>query len=300
MKNTYIKSPLNYVGGKYKLLPQIEPFFPKDIRYFVDLFCGGLNVGINVNAEKILANDIEKVVIKLFNYFKATPHQSIEDEIYTIINQYELSDTSKNGYEYYGCNSSDGVARYNKDRYLKLRDDYNEGKNSPLMFYVMLLFAFNNQIRFNSDGNFNMPVNKRDFNNSIKNNLKKFIEKLHEVDVNFTSKDFRELKVDKLNSDDFVYIDPPYLITVASYNEQNGWTEKDENDLYELCDKLNRQGVKFALSNVIHHKGKENNILIEWSKNYKIHNLNHNYANSNYQTKDKDKKSTYEVLITNY
>ena len=26
---SYIQSPLNYTGGKYKLLPQIEPLFPK-------------------------------------------------------------------------------------------------------------------------------------------------------------------------------------------------------------------------------------------------------------------------------
>lgn len=29
MKNTYIKSPLNYTGGKYKLLPQIIPLLPE-------------------------------------------------------------------------------------------------------------------------------------------------------------------------------------------------------------------------------------------------------------------------------
>ncbi|MCA6072598.1 MAG: DNA adenine methylase, partial [Endomicrobium sp.] len=44
MNETFIKSPLNYVGGKYKILPQIIPLFPKDINCFVDLFAGGANV----------------------------------------------------------------------------------------------------------------------------------------------------------------------------------------------------------------------------------------------------------------
>ena len=39
-KNNYIKSPLNYVGGKYKLLNEIIPLFPNDINTFVDLFGG--------------------------------------------------------------------------------------------------------------------------------------------------------------------------------------------------------------------------------------------------------------------
>ena len=47
-----IQSPLNYTGGKYKLLPQILPLFPKEIDCFVDLFCGGCNVGINRNCNK--------------------------------------------------------------------------------------------------------------------------------------------------------------------------------------------------------------------------------------------------------
>lgn len=49
-----IQSPLNYTGGKYRLLSQILPLFPDDIETFVDLFCGGCNVGINVMANNHL------------------------------------------------------------------------------------------------------------------------------------------------------------------------------------------------------------------------------------------------------
>lgn len=37
----YVKSPLNYTGGKYKLLPQLLELFPKQVNTFVDLFAGG-------------------------------------------------------------------------------------------------------------------------------------------------------------------------------------------------------------------------------------------------------------------
>ena len=49
--DSYIKSPMNYTGGKYKILNNIIPSFPSGIKNFVDLFAGGLNVGINVNAD---------------------------------------------------------------------------------------------------------------------------------------------------------------------------------------------------------------------------------------------------------
>ena len=52
-----IKSPLNYIGGKAKILDQILPLFPKEINNFIDLFAGGCNVGINVKANKVYLND---------------------------------------------------------------------------------------------------------------------------------------------------------------------------------------------------------------------------------------------------
>lgn len=45
--NYFAKSPLNYTGGKYKLLPQFENILPKEINTFVDFFCGGGNVAVN-------------------------------------------------------------------------------------------------------------------------------------------------------------------------------------------------------------------------------------------------------------
>lgn len=167
MKNNYIKSPMNYVGGKYKLLPSIIPLFPNEIDTFVDLFCGGFNVGINVNANRIIGNDIDKKVIDLLEMFKTYNGEKLISEINEIIEKYKLSKTNVYGYEYYGSNSSDGVAKYNKDKYLKMRKDYNNNQDNILLFYTVIIFAFNNQIRFNANGEFNMPVNKRDFNNNI-------------------------------------------------------------------------------------------------------------------------------------
>ena len=57
IRKVKIKSPLNYIGGKTKILDQIIPLFPSKINNFVDLFAGGCNVGINVNADKVWFND---------------------------------------------------------------------------------------------------------------------------------------------------------------------------------------------------------------------------------------------------
>lgn len=299
-KNKYIKSPLNYVGGKYKLLPQILPLFPDRVNTFVDLFGGGANVSVNVDADKIVYNEIVTELPKLLKYFKENEIDYIEEKIFDLIDSYKLSRTDVNGYSFYNTDSSKGVYSYNKEKFEKLRDDYNNGMNDEISFYALVLFSFNNSIRFNDKGEYNQSCNKRDFNKSLQKNLKLFVKRLKEIKIHFSNNDFRKLKIEKLTTEDFVYLDPPYYITVANYNENGGWTEQDEYDLYELCDKLHSQGVKFALSNVTYHKGKQNDILIEWSSKYNIHNLNHSYGNSNYHTKDKSKEGSQEVLVTNY
>ena len=302
-----IQSPLNYTGGKFKLLPQILPHFPKDIDVFVDLFCGGCNVGINVEANTVIYNDLNEHLLYLYNTFKNLDKEATFEWIYQIIDKYQLSLVSKNGYDYYGCESSKGVGQYNKEHFMKLRDDFNAIQNEDYYYYVMLyviiVYAFNNQIRFNSKGEFNLPVGKRDFNKKMEDKLSAFIDKIQTQNCIFTCKDFREFDISQLDSNDFVYVDPPYLITCATYNEQGGWDENSERDLLVFLDTLSEKNIRFALSNVLRSKGKENHILIEWldkhNDKYRTIPLNYSYSNSSYQTKDRVSVSE-EVLIVNY
>ena len=279
----FTKSPLNYVGGKYKLLNQIIPLFPDDIDTFVDLFTGGCNVGININARKIICNDIEKVFIDLFNSWKDLESSQALSILQNTIVKYQLSKTNEDGFK-------------------QIRLDYNNGNKSWDMFYAMLTNAFNYQIRFNKNGDYNMPFgrNRSSFNPSLKKNFIEFIDKLNEKNIDFISMDFSKVDLSMLTVNDIVYCDPPYLITCASYNEQDGWNETKERELLSLLDELNERGIKFALSNVLENKGKTNEILKEWSKKYTVHHLNNTYGNCNYHAKDKSSTTTDEVLITNY
>lgn len=115
----FIKSPFNYIGGKYKLLPQITPFFPKRITTFLDMFSGGANVGINVDADKIWFNDINTKINEIFRYFQEEPVDEILNDIYNVINEYNLSKTNEKGFK-------------------QLRSDYNCNP-SPVLLYVLVL-----------------------------------------------------------------------------------------------------------------------------------------------------------------
>ena len=305
-----IQSPLNYTGGKFKLLPQILSLFPDDIDTFVDLFCGGCNVGLNIDCSCVVYNDINRNLLYLYNTLKNLDKESVLEWVYQIIDKYNLSLVSKKGYSFYGCESSKGLGDYNKDKFIRLRADFNKKvKNNNLdyycyvMLYVMIVYAFNNQIRFNAAGEFNLPVGKRDFNKKMEQKLCSFIDRIKEQNCIFSCCDFRDFNVRSLTHRDFVYVDPPYLITCAAYNEQGGWNEACEIDLLHFLDMLNKNNIRFALSNVLRSKGKENKILIEWldsrGDTLRAIPLKYSYSNSNYHTKDRVSLSE-EVLIVNY
>lgn len=302
---TVIPSALNYTGGKYKLLPQILPLFPEDVDQAVDLFCGGCNVGININCSKVQFNDSNGYLIGLLNTLKRMPPEDVFAWLFEAIDRYGLSLVSRNGYEYYGCESSTGLGAYNAEGYYRLREDFNNREDRDneyyLMLYLLIVYAFNNQLRFNRKGEFNLPVGKRDFNIKMQEKLADFLDRLKSGDYQFTSVDFRDLKLDGYTGKSFFYADPPYLITCATYNEQGGWTREDEQDLLDYLEELDRRGIRFALSNVLESKGKRNDILSDWierNPQFTAIRLAYDYSNSNYHTQRSS--VTEEVLVVNY
>lgn len=125
--------------------------------------------------------------------------------------------------------------------------------------------------------------------------------KIETSNIDFVNKDFINIDLTLLGPQDMVYCDPPYLITTGSYNDGNrgfkDWNEKEEYQLYSLLDNLNQQNIRFALSNVLSHKGVNNEILLKWSKKYRTIRLDFDYSNSSHNTK---KGGSEEVLIVNY
>ena len=279
----YIKSPINYAGGKYRLLSRIVPMFPDKINTFVDLFGGAFNVGINVKAEHIIYNDIINYLSELFEYWSDTDIEEINAYIDKTIAENNLSPT-------------------NTDTFLAFREKYNKTKDIRDLF-ILVCYSFNYQMRFNNNHQYNSSFGKEasTMNDSIRNNLNRFVEKLHSGNYTFYNRKFDEFDFSDFDSNDFVYCDPPYSIGTGVYQDGkrgfNGWSKEDDKKLFAILDKLNEKDVKFAMSNVFENKGLRNEELIEWSKKYKVHHLRMNYNGANYQRKE---SKSDEVLITNY
>ena len=304
-----IKSPLNYTGNKSRLLGQLLPLFPQKVNRFVDMCCGGASVGLNANAKYVVCFDNNKKVVDLLQTLYFLTEKTIVDKVEEFINEFNLSDTYNKGYDIYRkyIQGNNGLKRYNANGYVKLRSFYNDkglnnDKDASVCLFTLLVFCFNNDLRFNSAGKFNMPVGKTDFNESIRKKLKSFKHGTNNKMIDFIQSDFKILKEFGLNRNDFVYIDPPYLITNAVYNESGAkWNEVKEAELLAVLSHLDDKGIRFALSNVLRKGEKENTILSSWIKKnkFKTHYINYHYRSASYNKKDRGTPEE-EALITNY
>ena len=301
MKNGIARSPLFYVGDKYKLVREIRTHFPQTINRFIEPFVGGGSVMMNVEANGFLLNDINSYVINLHKMLQSYIGREKEfmEEIYNIIDSYKLSlslrsdvvpQAMKKAYPktYY--------ARYNKAGYLQMKADFiAKGQQNMMKLYLLLIYGFNHMLRFNGKGQFNLPVGNVDFNQNVQNALSDYFLLLSQKQTKWFNEDYKQfLGGIDYEKDDLVYLDPPYLITFSEYNKL--WNEDTERELLALLDDLNAKGINFAISNVIHYRGRINNIFLEWSKQYHSHSIKSNYISFN----DNSIKKFSEVLITNY
>lgn len=301
MNDKIVRSPFFYVGDKYRLINEIRRYFPQEIDTFAEPFVGGGSVFMNVQAKVYRLNDIDPYVIKLHKHLcKCAGHP---DKMFAMVDkwvaQYGLSRSYKEDIiptELKQAFKKTYFARFNKDAYRKMRDDFNQSSQKDMtLLYLLLIYGFNRMLRFNKDGDFNLPVGNVDFNANVVAALMEYFKQVRMKQPLWYNKDYKAfIKGLELSGRDFVYLDPPYLITFSEYNKL--WNEKNEKELLALLDGLNDRGIRFAISNVTHYKGRENTIFTNWCSKYDVHPIASNYISYH----DNTIKKFNEVLVINY
>jgi len=295
------RSPLFYVGDKYKIVNEIKRFFPTNINRFIEPFVGGGSVYLNVKAKEYFLNDIDNYVINIHKFLCSFigRENDFYKLIFSIIHKYNLScsyekdvipsELKKQYIKTY-------YARFNKDNFNRLKADYNQSKKRNIAeLYVLLIYGFNRMLRFNGNNNYNLPVGNVDFNANVYNAISEYFKLNINKKTNWFCLDFQQfLNSIEFQKGDFIYLDPPYLITFSEYNKL--WDMQTEKALLQTLDNLNRKNINFAISNVTHYKGQENSQFIDWSKQYNSFQIKSNYISYH----DNTVKEFNEVLVTNY
>ena len=299
-KEKVIRSPLFYTGDKYKLIPELKKYFPTDINKFVEPFVGGGSVFLNIQAKQFYENDIDKNIMSIHNYLSSfSSSDDLLNILFDKIDEYQFTCSYKGKtvpQELKDKYVKTYFAKYNAEFYKRLKEKYNASDRTDIAdLYLLLIYGFNRMLRFNQKGDFNLPVGNVDFNQNAVDALTNYVNLTNQKKIHWSNKDYKSfISKIKLTEKDFVYLDPPYLITASEYNKL--WNQKDDDDLCSLLDDLNTNHIRFALSDVVNYKGKENTKLLEWAQRYNIYPIKSNYINYH----DNSIKSFSEVLITNY
>lgn len=293
-----IISPIPYMGNKKRLVDNgLISMFPRRIHTFVDIFSGSGIVSMNTRADRIIMNDIDTHLIELYELFKTRTADHIIQHIENRIQEFGLSTETTRRCVF---KNVEKINQY-KEAYIKLRNKYNQEK-STLDLCTLMYFSFSQQFRFNADGDFNMPCGDDYFSEYQKDGIISGCDFFHNNNVTISNLDFKKFDLGTLTADDFVYLDPPYFITLAVYTEKcNGyasWSAEDEQALYSLCESLNNNGVHFGMSNVFRNKDKTNQTLIDWCKYHQFQ--VHRFHSHTYSACGKGNSNAEEVFITNY
>ena len=270
-------SPLNYIGGKFDTLDLILSNMPKKYNDCYDLFGGGSTVCINFNSNNIIYNEINPYVVELLKYLSKNNPVTTYKDIQKYIKLYKLE-------------------KGNKEAYYKLRKDYNKTKEN-LLFYLLICYGFEHQIRFNSKLEFNNPCGNSGFSEEMYEKLISFYLVCKDKNIKFNTGSFCNYKT-CIKKGDFVYLDPPYLGNDGVYQDGKrgfeGWTEQHEEKMYEFMEYINSIGAFFMLSNYSEHTKSDNKKINNW-----VNNNNFKIIEDKKITK-RNRTNRKEIIVINY
>lgn len=287
-------SPIFYMGNKKRLLKKgMAELFPPNIATFYDLFGGSGVVSLNVKANKYVLNELDTYIYNLYLTLKDYNPNEIVEHINNRIIEYDLPTKSTNS-----VSTSKEEREHYKANYMRFRSNYNTDKN-PLDLFVLMNYCLSQTMRFNQKGDFNMPFgNNRFIEEKHKQYYMDFHEMVNNRNVTVSNRSFEDFDIYMFQENDFVYLDPPYTGTTATYNENGKWNEEKDVKLMRCCEELSKKGIKFAMSNAFENKEVKNNVLIDWCVNNKLN--VYTFDKFSYHAYGRGDATTKEVLITNY
>ncbi len=274
-----IVPPIKSQGIKTKLVRWIFAIAPKVKGRWIEPFLGTGVVAFNSGYQQAILGDSNP---HLIDFYKAIQNKQITLALvprYLIEEGEKLKKAGENGYEHF--------------RYIK--DCFNDQK-APLDFLFLSRAGFNGMMRFNKNGKWNIPFCKKPNRFSFAY-ITKIVNQVDTVSQiitpnwQFYHKPFEDI-IEMANANDIIYCDPPDIGRYVDY--YNGWSEADEQRLYEC---LQKTPAKFILSTWHHNDFKENLMINKFWKAFNLVTRDHFYHSG---AKIENRNPIVEALVFNF
>lgn len=261
---------LKWAGGKNRLIPQYQPYFPKSFNTYYEPFLGGGAVFFHLRPQSAVLTDINPDLINAYC--------CVRDKVESVILLLqEHQQQHSNEYYYYMRSLTPKIEIERAARFIYLNRT-----------------CFNGLYRENSQGEFNVPIGKYQnpqiCNPEILRSASATLE-----NVKIEEKTFEHVLESANSSDDFVYFDPPYHpVSSTSYftaYSRHSFIEDDQYQLRDIFVELAGRGVKVMLSN------SDCPFIRDLYSKFKFHEIS---AARAINSKIKKRGSIAEVLVTSY
>lgn len=270
--------PIKIQGIKTKLVPLIKRNVSMtDGCTWVEPFMGSGVVGFNIESDAAIFADLNPHIINFYDQLKR--------RIITSVTVREFLEEQ-------------GTLLRERDdaHYYEVRERFN-ATHDPLDFLFLDRSCFNGMIRFNRNGDFNVPYGHkperfaRAYITKIVNQIARVELMLRHRDCTFVCQSF-ERTIDEAPSNAFIYCDPPYIDRHVDYYDS--WDAASETALH---DHLTRRGLPFMVSTWDHNEFRTNRYVdMLWGSCNKVTTQHFYHVGA----RETNRKPMVEALLMNY
>ena len=253
-----ITPPIKCQGIKSKLVPFITSNIAWDGEgRWVEPFLGSGVVLFSVQPERALVCDINPNLIRFYSELQNGKVTAAMVKEHLLIEGGILLKTGET-------------------HYYAIRERFNAEPNS-LDFLFLSRACFNGLMRFNGKGRFNVPFCRKPerfrpaYITKIVNQVKAVTQVIGDKDWEFLTADWREC-LSRTNSDDFVYLDPPYIGRSTDYYNQ--WS--DENAV-QLSKSVQSLDCGYAMSMWLENRYRQNSHVDDYWVDAEVRTMEHFY-----------------------
>ena len=272
-KNVRAKPFVKWVGGKTQLLPELTARIPNSFSRYFEPFVGGGALFFYLQPEQSILIDLNE---ELTNTYRV-----VKDKTEALIAALKQHTYEKE--YYYQIRNIDRTRAY---------ESWSDVQRASRLIYLNKC-CFNGLYRVNSKGEFNTPFGRYKNPRIVdETNLRAVSIALQEAQIITGS--FLEVE-SMINSDDFVYFDPPYAPLNATSNftgySQGGFDGEMQEELRNLCKRLNQRGIRFMVSN------SSAPLILDLYQDYQVDFV---YATRAINSRGHKRGKIPEVIVTNY
>ena len=284
-----LKPMIKYRGGKSKEIPAIMWRIPRFRGRYFEPFFGGGALFFHLEPREAVINDINPQLMQFYSGVRDN-YYSLRRELDEIEHLYALNREEFNRLK--AKHPNERVEDKNEELYYHLRAQYNgiEPKqySNALLYYYINKTAYSGMIRYNSQGEFNVPFGRYGRLNTksvsiLHSNLLKRAEILN--------MDYSTV-FDLTDTDDFMFLDPPYDCVFSdygnSYYRDDGFNEREHRRLAQDFKNLSCKTLmvigKTPLTEELYH----GYIQEEYEKNYAVN------------IRNRFKSSATHIVVANY